>query len=69
MTNSVPCQVSIISFRNLVPTIRCSFRHRRRFIRHSVATQVLHPSLRFDPNISGLFCRLRRHECRGTGAA
>ena len=38
MTDSTPLQVGIVSIRNLGSAISGSFRHRRRFVRHSVAT-------------------------------
>ena len=69
MTDSIAFQVSIISICNTVFTICCPLGHRRRFVRHSVATQALHTSLCVNSHVSGLFCRLRRHKCRGTGAA
>ena len=69
MTDSITFQVGIVSICNTVSAICCSVGHRRRFVRHSVATQALHTSLCFDSHVSGLFCRLRRHECCGTGAA
>lgn len=69
MTDSVRFQAGIILVCSLVFTIRCPIRHRRRFVRHSVATQALHTSLCFDSHVGGLFRRLRSDECCGTGAA
>ena len=69
LADSIHLQVGIISLCNIVLTIRCSIRHWRRFVRHSVATQAFYTSLSFNSHISGLFCRLWRHECRGAGTA
>ena len=54
--------VGFVSVCNIVPTVRCPSRHRRRFVRHSMAPQVLHSGVRLDSNACGIFRGLRRHQ-------
>ena len=65
----VPPQVGVLSVCNLVPTISRFTRNWRWFIRHPVATQAFHTSLCFNSYVSGLFRRLRSHECCGSSTA
>lgn len=57
------CIASYVLVRDPVTSVGHYSRYRRRLIRHPLATQVLHPSLRIDSSPDRLFCGLRSDQC------